>query len=372
MVFVEGSRERRRKTLLGEAQHLDDHEAARRVRADFVADGYRVARFDARTVYFDVTPGTRVARERARLEEPRGREPLIDTDGGHDQPGRYTSPMSASARRRRRFLDVDRPLLFAHRGGAKLWPENTLYAFQNALELGLTFWETDLHETRDGTLVLHHDERVDRTTNGSGRIRDLRYAELSNLDAGYRFTDESGGHPYRGKGIKIPTLAEVFDLSPISRLNVEIKPPGRSTARKLWQFIEHRGLHDRILVAGERHRNIRRFRRYSAERVATSASGREVLRFWMAVRARMDRFLPVEFDALQVPPTHRGLTIVDRPFIRAAHRHGVQVHVWTLDEPSEIRRLLNLGVDGVISDRPDRLVNLGTRTTTESLRPMPL
>lgn len=279
--------------------------------------------------------------------------------------------MSASARRRRPFLDVDRPLLFAHRGGAKLWPENTLYAFQNALELGVTFWETDLHATRDGTLVLHHDERVDRTTNGSGRIRDLRYAELGELDAGYWFKDENGEYPYRGKGLRIPTLGEVCDLSPISRLNVEIKPRGRSVVRKLWQFIEHRGLHDRILVAAERDPNVRRFRRYSAERVATSASRREVIRFWLAVRARVDRFFPVEFDALQVPLSYGGLTVVDRPFIRAAHRHGVQVHVWTLDEPSEIRRLLNLGVDGIMSDRPDRLMNLGARGSTESLRPMP-
>jgi glycerophosphoryl diester phosphodiesterase len=280
--------------------------------------------------------------------------------------------MSASARRRRPFLDADRPLLFAHRGGAKLWPENTIYAFQNALELGVTYWETDVHATRDGTLVVHHDERVDRTTNGSGRIRDMRYAELGDLDAGYWFKDGTG-YPYRGKGLKIPTLSEVFDLSPTSRLNVEIKPRSRAVAKKLWQFIEHRGLHDRILVAAERDATVRRFRRYSAERVATSASWREVLRFWLAVRARVDRFFPVAFDALQVPPSYNGLTVVDRPFIRAAHRHGVQVHVWTLDEPSEIRRLTNLGVDGIMSDRPDRLVNLGgTTAAPESLRPMPL
>jgi glycerophosphoryl diester phosphodiesterase len=279
--------------------------------------------------------------------------------------------MSASARRRRPFLDVDGPLLFAHRGGAKLWPENTLYAFQNALEIGVTFWETDLHATRDGTLVLHHDERVDRTTNGSGRIRDLRYAELCDLDAGYWFEDETGDYPYRGKGLKIPTLAEVFDLSPVSRLNVEIKAPGRSIARALWHFIEHRGLHDRILIAADRNASVRRFRRYSAERVATSASRREALRFWLAVRARVDRFFPVAFDALQVPLTYQGLTVVDRNFIRAAHRHGVQVHVWTLDEPSEMRRMMNLGVDGIMSDRPDRFANLKVRRTTESLRPMP-
>jgi glycerophosphoryl diester phosphodiesterase len=280
--------------------------------------------------------------------------------------------MSASARRRRPFLDADLPLLFAHRGGAKLWPENTLLAFQNALSLGVIFWETDVHATRDGTLVVHHDERVDRTTNGSGAICDMRYAELVDLDAGFWFKDESGGYPYRGSGLKIPTLSELIDLSPVTRLNVEIKPRGRRVARKLWELIEHRGIHDRILVAADRDRSVKRFRRYSAERVATSASRREALQFWLAVRSHMDRFIPVAFDALQVPPSYHGLTVVDRAFVRAAHRHGVQVHVWTLDDPSEIRRMLNLGVDGIMSDRPDRLANVGGPNSSDSLRPMPL
>jgi glycerophosphoryl diester phosphodiesterase len=280
--------------------------------------------------------------------------------------------MSASARRRRPFLDATLPLLFAHRGGAKLWPENTLVAFQGALDLGIVFWETDVHATRDGTLVVHHDERVDRTTNGSGAIRDMRYAEMVRLDAGYHFIDDVGRHPYRGKGLKIPTLAEVFELSPTSRINVEIKPRGRTIVRRVLQFVDHFGVHDRILVAAERDRTVKRFRRYSAERVATSASRREVVGFWLAVRARADRFFPLSFDALQVPPTYRGMTVVDRAFIRAAHRHGVQVHVWTLDAPSEIRRLLNLGVDGIMSDRPDRLANIGEPRSPDTLRPMPL
>lgn len=280
--------------------------------------------------------------------------------------------MSASARRRRPFLDAELPLLFAHRGGAKLWPENTLLAFREALALGIVFLETDVHVTRDGTLVVHHDERVERTTNGSGRIRDMRYAELARLDAGHWFSDGKGDYPYRGKGLTIPTLAEVFDLSSVARLNVELKSRGRSATKRLWQFIENHGVHDRILVASERDRGIKRFRRISAERVATSASMREAFGFWLAVRARADRFFAVPFDALQVPPTYRGLTVVDRGFIRAAHRHGVQVHVWTLDEPSEIRRMLNLGVDGIMTDRPDRLANLSAPKAPESLRPMPL
>jgi glycerophosphoryl diester phosphodiesterase len=280
--------------------------------------------------------------------------------------------MPASARRRRPFLDVDRPVLFAHRGGAKLWPENTLAAFRGALELGVRFLETDLHATRDGVLVVSHDDRIDRTTDGTGRLRDYRYADLARFDAGYRFTADGGRtYPFRGKGLRIPTLEEVFALSGEARVNVEIKPRERAVAKALWEFVDQRALHERILVASHDEAQLRRFRKYSSGRVATGASFGEVLRFWTAARLRADRFLPTAFDALQVPTTHAGLTIVDREFVRAAHRRGVQVHVWTIDDPHEMRRLLNLDVDGLMSDRPDRFGALHRRTEPDSVRPMP-
>jgi glycerophosphoryl diester phosphodiesterase len=262
--------------------------------------------------------------------------------------------VSASSRRRRPFLDADRPLCFAHRGGAKLWPENTLAAFEASLELGNFFVETDVHMTRDGVLVAHHDERVEATTNGAGCIADMRFAELARLDAGYHFTDQAGSYPFRGRGAKIPALSEIFALSNKMRVNIEIKAPGRAIVRALWEFVERHSLMDRVLVASHDDRQVRRFRRYSSERVATSASKREAQAFWLATRFGLDRVLPVAFDALQVPHCYGGLTIVDRNFVRAAHRRGLQVHVWTVDDVDEMRALLDLGVDGVMSDRPDR------------------
>jgi glycerophosphoryl diester phosphodiesterase len=253
-----------------------------------------------------------------------------------------------------------------------MWPENTLAAFRGALELGIQFLETDVHLTRDGILVAHHDDTVDRTTNGSGKIRDLLYSEIARFDAGYRFTEDGKTFPARGKGLKIPMLDEVFGLSPVVRVNVEIKPPGKAAAKKLWEFVDRKSLYDRILVAATEDIQVRRFRRYSSERVATAASRREALVFWMATRAHVSRFLPAAYDALQVPATQAGLTVVDRNFIVAAHRHGIQVHVWTVDESPEIRRLLNLGVDGIMSDRPDRLAALPTFRTPDSLRPLPM
>jgi glycerophosphoryl diester phosphodiesterase len=262
--------------------------------------------------------------------------------------------MSASTRHRP-FLDATTPLLFAHRGGGKLWPENTLAAFEGALALGITFLETDVHLTRDGVLVAHHDRDVDRTTNGAGAIRDLRYLEVSRLDAGYRFSEDGRAFPWRNRGLTIPRLVDVFALSKRARLNVEIKPKGRAVVRKLWELVDGHGFHDRILVAAENDPQVRRFRRCSGGRVATGSGLHESLKFWAASRIGVERLLRPPFDALQVPATYKGLTVVDRKLISAAHGAGIQVHVWTVDDPPEMRRLLNLGVDGLMSDRPDRL-----------------
>jgi glycerophosphoryl diester phosphodiesterase len=236
-------------------------------------------------------------------------------------------------------------------------------AFEEALALGIHYVETDVHLTEDGVLVAHHDDTVDRTTNGIGRIADRTYADLARLDAGYRFTFDGNHFPFRGEGLTIPTLADVFALSSRLRLNVELKPKGRHAVRRLWEFVDQRGLHDRILVAAENDVQVRRFRRYSAARVATSAGRTEAFRFWAMTRLGLDRVHPVAFDALQVPVTYKGLTVIDKSFIRAAHRHGLQVHAWTIDEPSEMRRLLNLGVDGIMSDLPERLSPLKARRT---------
>lgn len=271
--------------------------------------------------------------------------------------------MSTPERPRRPFLSADGPLLFAHRGGATLFPENTLLAFRGALELGLTFIETDVHLTRDGVLVVHHDATVDRTTNGSGPIAGMTLAEVRALDAGYRFEDAEGGFPQRARGLTVPTLDEAFDLSTAARFNVELKTAGEAGVRALWNLIEARGIHDRILVAAEVHPTVRDFRRTAGGRVATSASRREALLFLAASRLSLDGALPFPFDALQLPVRHLGLQVIDRRLIQAAHRRGVQVHAWTIDDPNEMRALLDLGVDGLMSDRPDHLAQLarGTR-----------
>lgn len=259
----------------------------------------------------------------------------------------------------RSFLSGPRPLLFAHRGGAALWPENTLLAFTEALNLGVSYLETDVHATRDGVLVVHHDDSVDRTTNGRGRIRDRSFEELRRLDAGYRHTTDGGiTFPFRGRGLVIPSLAEVFELSAEARINIELKQHRPSTIAPFIELVERHRMHERVLVAAANDRTVREFRKAAAGRIATSAGEQEATLFWLAVRTGVSRWLPTPYDALQVPVISGKLTVVTRRFVAAAHAKNLQVHVWTIDELAEMRRLLALGVDGLMSDRPDRFGQL--------------
>jgi glycerophosphoryl diester phosphodiesterase len=256
----------------------------------------------------------------------------------------------------RAFLAGKPPLLFAHRGGSLSWPENTLVAFQGALAAGVDYLETDLHMTRDGVIVVFHDPHLERTTNGKGPIKSLTLSELKRLDAGYHFSPDGKEYPYRGKGLTVPTFEEALDLDVSARFNVEIKQSDPPMVDALWRLIERRKLHDRLLVAAAVDRLVRAFRRACAGSVATSAGSNETRLFWAASRLGLARFVPTPYDALQVPPRSGPLTVVDRRFLAAAHDRGLHVHVWTIDEAEEMRRLLALGVDGIMSDRPALLV----------------
>jgi glycerophosphoryl diester phosphodiesterase len=248
------------------------------------------------------------------------------------------------------------PIAFAHRGGAALWPENTRLAFEGAVALGYRYIETDLRMTRDGAIVCFHDETLDRTTDATGPLHMRTLAELKRLDAGYRFTRDGRTFPFRGGGHTIPTLEEALALHPELRLNVEIKQASPSMELALWEEIDRLGARARLLVAAASDPLVHRFRALRpSDFMPTSPGIRGVFRFWVGVRtglANVDRY---SFDALQVPAFYRGLTVVDRRFVEVAHRRGLRVHVWTIDEPSEMRRLLDLGVDGLMTDRPDVL-----------------
>lgn len=271
-----------------------------------------------------------------------------------------TQRIGAKPTVRRPYLVHERPLFFAHRGGALLAPENTLAAFENGAALGADALELDIQQTRDGELVVIHDTTIDRTTDGSGVVASYTFDELRRFDAGYRFTADGGQtFPFRGRGITIPTLREIFVRFPTQRVNIDLKESDEGRERRLWALIQEVGAEGRTLVAsGELHTPIVRFRRFSAGRVATSASSAEVRRFVLACACRGTRWLRPAYDALQVPETHRGIRVVSPRAVAAAHRLGLDLHVWTVDDAPTMRRLLSWGVDGLMSDRPDVLAEV--------------
>lgn len=247
------------------------------------------------------------------------------------------------------------PVNFAHRGASAREPENTLAAFRAAVEAGAEALEMDVRMTRDGEIVVIHDPTVDRTTDGTGVVREMTLSEVRALDAGHRFAAESG---FPGRELKVPVLAEVFREFPGVAINVEIKEPRPGIEEAVLRVIREAEAEDRTLVASWDHAVISRFRAVCGGRVATGASRREIAVFLLLSRLRAERLARPAYDALQVPVEHRGITVVTPRFVEAAHKLGLRVDVWTVDEPEEMRRLLDLGVDGIMTDRPDVLAEV--------------
>lgn len=246
----------------------------------------------------------------------------------------------------------------AHRGGAASQPENTLEAFRAGLDAGSPWIETDLHMTRDGHIVCFHDDLLSRTTDGHGEIWQLTLAQLRRLDAGYHFTLDGHSYPLRGQGVTIPTLEELVGLDPDVRVNLDIKQGQPPIVDTLWRDIEALGIHDRVLIGSSDLVPLRAFRRLARGRVASSACTSEVFAFWLSARAKLSAWLPIDYDALQVPISYRGLQVITPAFVRAAHQRGLQVHVWTINEIEQMRWLIELGVDGIVTDYPKRLAQL--------------
>lgn len=251
------------------------------------------------------------------------------------------------------------PVGLAHRGASARAPENTLEAYRLAVESGIGGLELDVHMTRDGGIVVMHDDDVGRCTDGAGLIREKSLDEVKSLDAGYRFSRDGGRtFPYRGQGLQIPTLEEVFQQFPETPINLDIKEDQAGIEEAVLQIIERNNAEGRIFVASQDQRVIRRFRKLSGGRIPTSSSQFEVGVFLALSRLGLERLLRPAYAALQVPTSYRGIEIVTPRFVEAAHDLGVRVDVWTVDDPEEMKRLLDLGVDVIMANRPEVLVEV--------------
>ena len=248
--------------------------------------------------------------------------------------------------------------VIVHRGSRYLWPENTLYAFQHALKLGTDILELDVRSTKDSVLVILHDPTVNRTTNGTGPVQNFTLSELKRLDAGHHWTPDDGQtFPFRNKGLTIPTLEEVFTALPDARMNIEIKQKDPDIVDAFCHLIEKYNKIDQVLAASFHVGAINAFRKRCPD-VATSSNAIEVITFYILNRLYLDALYTPTASAIQVPEKKGSLQVITQSFIKTAHKHNMQVHVWTVNDPKDMQRLLDLGVDGLITDYPDRLLSL--------------
>ena len=232
------------------------------------------------------------------------------------------------------FLDAPGPLAFAHRGGAGDWPENTMPAFEAAVALGYRYVETDVHRTADGVLVAFHDDELDRVTDRLGRIADLPWSIVKEAKV-------DGREP-------IPLLEDLLGTFPDVRVNID--PKADDAVEPLAEVLQRTGSVDRVCIGSFSDRRQARIRRLVGPSLCTALGPVGTAK----LKAAGFRAWPgkVAGACAQVPVETRGVVITDRRFVDAAHDRGLQVHVWTIDDPTEMRRLLDLGVDGIMTDRP--------------------
>jgi glycerophosphoryl diester phosphodiesterase len=259
-------------------------------------------------------------------------------------------------------------IAYAHQGGAIEAPASTLYAIERAVESGVPAVELDVHATADRRLVVCHDATLDRTTPVKGEITSRSLNELMDIDNSYWFGDDDGGYPFRGRATSdrrfgIATLEEVLERFPEVIFNLDIKrtaPEVEPYEELLAELLRSYGRKEDVIVASFNDGATDTFSSYAPE-IPTSAGTAATVSFYRCVREGTAVPESVRRHvALQVPATYNGITVVDRDFVETAHKSGLAVHVWTVDDPAEMRQLIELGVDGVISDVPSVLMGVLT------------
>ncbi len=257
-----------------------------------------------------------------------------------------------------KFFDGPKPRLFAHRGDSGEAPENTMAAFQRAVDAGVEYIELDVHASEDGQVMVIHDSTIERTTNGLGAVNDYSLAALQQLDAGYRFSSDAGKTlPFRASDVIIPSLQEVLRSFPSVKFTVEIKPSDPPIEEPVIAVIKDCGKADDVIIASEHDAVLARVRRL-APALPTNFGYSEVADFIQRVATgQLDGYQPPG-QALQIPPAYQNIPLVTEQTVAAAHQLDVEIHVWTINEPHEMRSLLALGVDGVMSDFPARLLEV--------------
>lgn len=252
------------------------------------------------------------------------------------------------------------PLVIGHADdtGDGLWPGSTMPFLEGSAEIGVDMLEMDINMTKDGRIILMHDTTVDRTTNGSGRISDLTLAEIQALEVAYNWSQDDGQtFPYRGQGLTVPTLDEVFERFPGYPMVIEIKQSDPIMVDPFCNLIREYNMTEKVMVASFDDGTIKAFRRLCPE-VATAPGGDEVRNFVLLNFIFLSESINPNYEVFQVPVESGGITVITERFIKSAHNRNIQVQVWTINDPAEMERLIDLGVDGIMTDRPDVLLEM--------------
>lgn len=254
------------------------------------------------------------------------------------------------------------PMVIAHQGGDDVRPGDTMVAFQHAVDIGADVLEMDAHITKDGHIVLMHDERVDRTSEGTGSIEGMTLEELKKLDAAYKWSQDDGQtYPYRGQGITVPTLEELFQKYPQMRYVIEIKKTQIPIDEPLCILIQEYDMQDKVMVASFHDEAMANFRKTCPD-VATSGSRSEVTPFVLLSKLFLTGFIrSPQFQSLQVPyetSESYGIPVMTERFIDQAHGRNIRIEPWTVDDPDLMRQYIDWEVDGIITDNPDLMVEI--------------
>jgi glycerophosphoryl diester phosphodiesterase len=259
----------------------------------------------------------------------------------------------------RRYLDLPVPWLVAHRGGSALAPENTLPAFDRAAALGADALEIDVRRTRDGTVVVFHDEDTERLTGEPGTIEARTFAEVSALDAAQAFSPDGGASfPLRGSGVTVPTFAAALARYPGMRFNVDAKTEDPALAEALVREVRAAGATDRVCLGSFFDAQAERLGKLLPEACRYLPQGAATCHVMAAKSGARGAGCPLGYDLADLPHRMAGMIIVDARVVSYFHGRGLPVHVWTVDDEGEMRELLALGVDGIVTDRPDVLARV--------------
>lgn len=265
----------------------------------------------------------------------------------------------------RAFYRPDDPdvLVIAHRGGKGLAPEGTMAAFDNAASLEVDVFEYDTHMTSDGHLVVIHDDTVDRTTNGSGKVNEMSLEDVQLLDAGYNFVDDAGEYSFRDKGVYIPTVEEMFQKYPNMRHLIELKDTNApelydDVIEELWRLIQEYNMEDNVMVGSFTHSINERFEEVSWGEIPIGAGEDAVRDFATKHVAYLNGLASSSVDSLQLPTESDGYDLTTNNLIQSAKARGMSVYYWTINDKEIMRELVEKNVDGIMTDYPNLLIEV--------------